>query len=156
MLSVERGVPQGSLFGPLLFLIFINDLCFSSQFLKFRMYADDTSFLCSSKNYKLIGKVNVELRKINSWFVASQLIINENKTNFMVFHGSKKLVPTALPPININNASINRVYSFKSLGVLLDVNLKFKGHVLNVTIRISKLIPLIFHIRKYLNKALLM
>ena len=157
VLPVERGVPQGSIFGPLLFLIFINDLCNSSQFLKFCMYADDTSLLCSSKNiYELIGKVNIELGKINSWFVANQLIINESKTKFMVFHRSKKLVPTVLPPIYINNASINRVYSFKFLGVVLDVNLKFKDHVLNVTKKISKFIPLIYRIRKYLNKPLLM
>ena len=66
VLPVEKGVPQGSIFGPLLFFIFINVLCNSSQFLKFCMYADDTSLLCSSKTiYELIGKVNIESGKIS-------------------------------------------------------------------------------------------
>ena len=72
---VERGVLQGSVIGPLIFLIFINDLCNSSQFLKFCMYADDTCLLGSTKNiHELFGKVSIELSKINSWFVANQLI----------------------------------------------------------------------------------
>ena len=145
------------MFGPLLFLILINELCNSSQFLKFCMHADDTSLFCSSKNfYELIGKINVELDKLNTWLVANQLIINESKTNFMVFHLSNKLVPTLLPPIYINNASINRLYSFKFLGVVFDVNLKFKDLVLCVTKNILKFIPLIYRILKYLIKALLM
>ena len=83
------------------------------------MYADDTSLLCSSKKfYELIGKVNFDLSKTNSWFV-------ESKASFVVFHRSKKLVSTVLLPIYINNASINRVYSFNFLGVILGVNLKF-------------------------------
>ena len=56
----------------------------------------------------------------------------------------------------LNNASINRVFSFKFLGVVVDLNLKFKDHVLNVAKKISKFIPLIYRMRKYLNKALLM
>ena len=98
--SNERGVPQGRVFSPLLFLIFINDLCKSSQFLNICMYADDATLLCSSKNiYELSVKVNIELSKINSWFVANQRIINESKTKLMVFDRSNKLVPTVLPPI---------------------------------------------------------
>ena len=74
----------------------------------------------------------------------------------MVFHRSNKLVPTVLPPIYITNASINRVYSFKFLGVVFDEILKFKDHVLNVTKNMSKIIPLNYRIGKYLNIALLM
>ena len=73
-----------------------------------------------------------------------------------MFHRSKKLVPTIIPSIYINNASINRVYSFKFLGVVLDVYFKLKEHVLNVTKKISKFIPLIYCVRKYLNRALVM
>ena len=66
------------------------------------MNADDTSLLCSSKNiYKLIGKVKIELGKINSLFVANQLIINGSKTKCMVFHRNNELVPTIFPPVYI-------------------------------------------------------
>ena len=98
------------------------------------MYADDISLLFSSKNiFELIGKVNTDLGKINSWFVANQLIVNESKTKFMVFHRSIMLVPVVLPQICINNAFIKRECQFKILGAELDVNVKFKDHVLNVT-----------------------
>ena len=71
------------------------------------MYADDTSLICSSKNiYELIGTVNIELCLINGWLVANQLILNESKTKFTVFNHNNKLVPTVLPPIQINNTSI--------------------------------------------------
>ena len=74
----------------------------------------------------------------------------------MVVYRIDKRVPTVLPPINIINGSINKVYSFNFLGVVLDVNLKFKDHVLSVTKKISIFIPLIYRIRNYRNKALLM
>ena len=133
MLSIERGLPRGRILDPLLFLVFIKDLCNSSQFLKLCMYAEDTRLLCSSKNiHELIGKVNIEIVKNNRLFVANQLFVNESKTKFMVFHRSNMLVPTVLPPIYINNTSINRVLSLKFLWLVLYVNLKFKEQVLKL------------------------
>ena len=93
---------------------------------------------------ELIGKINIELGKINSPFV-------ENKTKFMVFHQSSKTAPTVFPPINFNNASINKVCFFKFSGVVSDINLKFKEHVLNLTKKISKVVPLIYRIRNDIN-----
>ena len=63
----------------------------------------------------LIGNVNIELGKIMGWFLANQMIINESKTKIMVLNRSYKLVPTFLPAFYNNNASINRVCSFKLL-----------------------------------------
>ena len=87
VLSIEKGVSQVRIFGPPIFLIIINDLCNSHQYLKLCVYADDTSLICSSKNiYELIGKINIELGKIKSLFVANHLTINEIKTKFEEFH----------------------------------------------------------------------
>ena len=106
------------------------------------MYADDTSLLCSSKNiYENIGKLKIELGKIKGWLVAKQLILNESKNKFVVFHRSIKLVRTVLPPIYINKASDNGVYSLKFLGVVLDVNLNFIDHAIDANKNILKLIP---------------
>ena len=92
VLPIERGVPQCSILAPLLFLIFMSHICTSSHFFKFCMHADDKSLLCSSKNtYKLIGELNIDYGSFNCWFVAKQLILNESKTKFMVFHQSNKL-----------------------------------------------------------------
>ena len=154
----EKFVPQVYIFGPLIFLNFMSDLCSSSQFLKLCKYAEDTGILCSSKNlYELIGKVNVNSGKINIWFVANQLIIiNERKLKSMVFHRSNKLNQNVFPPIDIDNASINSADLFKFLWLVFEVNLKFKDHALNVTKKISKFIPFIYRTRKYLNRELLM
>ena len=125
---IERGIPQGRFLGPLLFLIFLNDLCKWSQTLKLCIYADDTSLLDSQKKnmYELIDRQSIGLIKISHWFVANQLSFNESKTKFMVYHRSNKLNLTVPAPIRIGNASINRVYSFTFLEIVLDVNMKFK------------------------------
>ena len=121
------------------------------------MYADDRSLLCSSKNkHELIGKVHIEQVKINRWLVVNQLIITESKTKFMVFHRNNKQVSTVLHPIYINIASTNREYSFKFLGVVLDISLKFEELFLNFTRNISIFFHLIYRFCEYVNRAVVM
>ena len=80
------GVPQGSVLGPLLFLIFINDIPNSSQKLKFYIFADDTNMLYADKNLKsLEATVNKELQNVCEWLHANKLTINAKKSNFVVF-----------------------------------------------------------------------
>ena len=96
--------------------------------------------------YKLIDGINIVFIKFNRWFVANQLIINEMKTKFMSLYRNNKIVSIVLPPICKYIASINRENLFKVFGVVVDVNFKFKEYVLDDTIKISKLIPLIYRI----------
>ena len=86
MSTIQCEVPQGSILGPLLFLIYINDIINSSSIFKFIMFADDTTVLASHKNLNvLIDTLNVELSKISTWFKCNKLSLNISKTNFMHF-----------------------------------------------------------------------
>ena len=84
------GVPQGSVLGPLFFLIYINDLIYSSSFLKFSLFADDTTIFCKSTNIdELYDKCNLELNHVMRWISANKLILNYDKTVYMLFTGRK-------------------------------------------------------------------
>src|SRR6218665_539256 len=94
MSMVRNGVPQGSILGPLLFLLFINDLPNASKLLNFLLFTDDTSILASHKSHdQLLSMVNLELGYVNNWFRANKLSLNVMKTNYILFTSRRKQIP---------------------------------------------------------------
>ena len=88
---VLSGVPQGSVLGPLLFLIYINDISNSSDKLKFYLFADDTNLLYADKNLKsLESTVNAEIFRVYNWLIANKLSLNIKKSNFVIFKPRQK------------------------------------------------------------------
>ena len=86
-LPLVCGVPQGSVLGPLLFFLYVNDLCTSSDKLLFYLFADDTNLLYSDKDINSLERVvNVKLSKVQEWLVANKLTFNAKKSNFVIFH----------------------------------------------------------------------
>ena len=153
METISCGVPQGSILGPLLFLIFVNDFSQATS-LDTIMFADDTNLFYSNKNIdSLFEVVNKELVNINMWFQANKLPLNANKTKYVFFHKprKKKKVPENLPTLKINQTEIKRKHSLKFLGVMVDENLNWKSHIDLLLNKISKNIGVLYKASKLLN-----
>ena len=91
--TVLSGVPQGSVLGPLLFLVYINDICNSCNQMKFYLFAEDTNLLYADKNLKsLESTINDELCKLYDWLIANKLSLNIKKSNYVIFRPRQKKV----------------------------------------------------------------
>ena len=86
-LPISCGVPQGSILGPLLFLVYINDLADVSKFATTVLFADDTNLIYKDKKYENFSfAIENDLDKISVWFRANELALNETKTKYVIFH----------------------------------------------------------------------
>ncbi|XP_065662556.1 uncharacterized protein LOC136085195 [Hydra vulgaris] len=154
ILKVPCGVPQGSILGPLLFLVYINDLSNASVKLNPIMFADDTNLFLSNYSIKqLYADMNFELNKINDWFQANKLSLNVKKTKYTLFY--KKLqevnLPLKLPDLFLNNKEIKQEDSLKFLGILVDKHLSWLPHIKYLQSKVSKAIGMMYRVRPYVN-----
>ena len=137
--TLTCGIPQGTILGPLLFLLYINDLpnCLSNS--QPRMYADDTHLTYADNDICSIeASLNQDLSNINRWLIANKLTLNMTKTEFMLIGSRQKLNSlSAFPALEINGTQLNRVNFTKSLGVLIDENLTWSNHINAITKKIS-------------------
>ena len=125
-LTIQQGVPQGSVLGPILFSIFLNDIFNCTSFNTFS-FADDTTCMASSDNIQeLYRVVNTNLSELYDWLCANRLKLNAQKTKYVLFT-NKKLV--TIPVIKINDHIIEKVDKIKVLGVTIDEKLTFKYHI---------------------------
>ena len=135
-------IPQRSSLGPVLFLIYINDLPNCSNALTFRIFADDTNVFASARNLKDLEEVvNSELKKVKIWCDVNRLSINFTKTNFMIIKSSKKKDNEVNIKIESADDTINvlqRKQKIKYLGVLLNETMYFNHHISYICTRIAR------------------
>ena len=153
--QISYGVPQGSVLGPLLFLIYINDIHNSSDKLSFFLFADDTKLLYADKDLKSLEEtVNNELLKVSEWLNANKLTLNAKKSNYVIFRPYQRKLGYSVNIKMFDNSthtftSLECKEHVKYLGILLDSNLSWKFHIEYVALKISKIIGVIARLRHF-------
>ena len=133
---IKLGVPQGSVLGPLFFIIFINDLALSLRAFTCKLFADDTTLYKSGSDFeKLKLEFFKDLEQFTNWCHFNKLDINWSKTHFMIITKRRISMPESL---RFNGSEIGLVNSFKLLGVTIDNKLNFLEHVSNLRHTINK------------------
>jgi len=151
------GVPQGSVLGPVLFLLYINDIINASKNLELILFADDTNLFMSDSNLdRLIATVNSDLICLAKWFAINRLSLNINKTNFILFCNMRKRYDKNKVVVLFNGTPVTQVQCAKFLGVYIDEHLTWDKHIQQVAAKVSRNVGILQKLRYNIPQFCLM
>jgi DNA-directed RNA polymerase beta' subunit len=136
---IKSGVPQGSILGPIHFLLYINDIENCSKLISYMLFADDTNIFYSNKCLKILSNIiQTEIDKVAEWLNVNKLSLNTTKTKVILFRSPNKK-PSQIIKININ-------------GIIIDKCLTWKDHIAKVTKKIVRASGIIDKMRHFVNR----
>ena len=152
-LPTTCGVPQCSIFGPFLFILYINDIISTYNLAKFILFADDTNLIFKHNDLEtLINMINTDIVKIVFWFKINKLSLNIKKANFIIFSPKRKFVPPNNLHLLIDNVPIEQVAKTKFLRIVINSKLNWNDHMTTLCTKVSKIQALFLKVRHNLNK----
>ncbi len=151
--SVSVGVPQGSILGPFLFLIYVNDISFEVKNSSCNLYADDSIIYLSDNDSNVVqNKLQADLNNVFNWLKRNRLSINTKKSGVMSVHKGKKFVNNDDLSLYLDNDTLTNNEYVKYLGVQIDKSLSWSKHVQEVYNKLSPKVGLIRRLSKFLPK----
>ena len=153
---ISCGVPQGSVLGPLLFLLYINDIQFVDTKIVLNLFADDTCLFVFDKDTEsLFLKSNMSLDSIHNWFTANKLKLSLSKCVYTVFNLTRNKSLNIRYDLSINSTKLIRVNSTKYLGVYIDEDLTWQNHILYIINKLVKFCSIFYKLKSIIPSSIL-
>ena len=153
-MPLSVGVPEGSILGPLLFLVYVNDFQFACHNANPKLFADDSNLFVTGTNLnELYEAANLACSQVSHWFKCNRLTVNYSKSVYLLFFPHKdddNCILSKILGITLNNNLIKRVNVTKFLGVLIDDKLSFEKHVNSIVCKINGLNSMLYRRRDYI------